>query len=82
MSDERRAVNIKRDDYAVPGREVPDFIARNPNIVGCADIFNLDFGTPIIRVGMLASVLTGLFDEERRPAVRRWVVIADTISPA
>ncbi|MDD2859599.1 MAG: IS66 family transposase zinc-finger binding domain-containing protein [Acidiphilium sp.] len=29
-----------------------------------------------------ASVLTGLFDEERRPAVRRWVVIADTISPA
>jgi len=82
MSDERRAVNIKRDDYAVPGREVQDFIARNPNIVGCADIFNLDFGTPIIRVGMLASVLTGLFDKERRPAVRRWVVIADTISPA
>ncbi|MER9436379.1 CHAT domain-containing protein [Mesorhizobium sp. M0618] len=76
MSDERRAVNIKRDDHAVAGREIQDFIARNPNIFGGADIFNLDFGTPIIRAGMLASVLTGLFDEERRPAVRRWVVIA------
>lgn len=76
MNDEHEGVNIQRGDRAAAARQMADFIARNPNVFGGADIFNLDIGAPIARAGMLAAVLTGLVDEARRPTVRRFVVVA------
>ena len=75
MNDESAAVSIQRGDRVGATREIQSFIMRNPNVFGGADIYNLDFGTPIARAGMLAAVLTGLVDGERRPAVRRFVVV-------
>ena len=74
MSDERVAVALKRGDRAAAAREIADFIGRNPNIFGGTDIFNLDFGAPIARAGMLAAVLTALVDSDHQPAVHRFVI--------
>src|SRR5690348_5443286 len=76
MKGEHEGVIIQRGDRAAAVRQIEDFITRNPNIFGGADIFNLDCGAPIARAGMLAAVLTGLVDEERRRVVRRFVVVA------
>ncbi len=76
MSDEPETVRIGSGDHADAAREMKKFITRNPNVFGGADIYNLAFDAPIARAGMLAAVLTGLIDQERRPAVRRFVVVA------
>ncbi|AGA08329.1 hypothetical protein [Sinorhizobium meliloti] len=76
MNDEHEGVSIERGDWAAAVRQIQDFIASNPDVFGGADIFNLDFGAPIARAGMLAAVLTGLVDGERRRLVRRFVVVA------
>lgn len=75
MSDESAVVSIRRGDRAGAAREIQSFIIRNPNVFGGADIYNLDFGTPIVRAGILAAVLTGLVDQEGHQAVRRYVVV-------
>ncbi len=75
MDDKPTAVTLQRGDRVGAVREIQSFIMRNPNVFGGADIYNLDFGTPLARAGMLAAVLTGLVDEERRQAVRRFVVM-------
>ena len=67
--------SFRRDDRAAIARELQTFIVRNPEVFGGADIYNLDFGTPVARAGMLAAVLTGLVDGDRRPAVRRFVIV-------
>jgi hypothetical protein len=41
MNDERVAVALKRGDRAAAAREIADFIGRNPNIFGGADIFKV-----------------------------------------
>lgn len=66
---------FQRGDRAAIAHELQAFIVRNPEVFGGADIYNLDFGTPVARAGMLAAVLTGLVDRDRRPAVRRFVVV-------
>lgn len=76
MSDEHEGLSIERGDRAAAVRQIQDFIASNPDVFGGADIFNLDFGAPIARAGMLAAVLTGLVDDKRRQMVRRFVVVA------
>ena len=68
-------IRLRRDDRAAIARELQAFIVRDPEVFGGADIYCLDFGTPVARVGMLAAVLTGLVDPDRRPAVRRFVVV-------
>ena len=75
MKDEHQGVKISRSDRAAVARELQDFIAGNPDIFGGADIYNLDFGSPIARAGILAAVLTGLVNEEHKLAVRQFVVI-------
>jgi hypothetical protein len=72
---EAESVAIHRGDRAAAVLQIADFITRNPNIFGGADIFNLDFGAPIARAGMLVAVLTGLVDQEGRSATRRFVVV-------
>ncbi|WP_439549056.1 CHAT domain-containing protein [Falsiroseomonas sp.] len=56
--------------------EFKDFIARNPGIFGGADILNIDYLRPLERAGMLAAVLTGISGDDRRPAVRAFVIVA------
>ncbi|MET1110413.1 MAG: hypothetical protein ABWX67_02690, partial [Allosphingosinicella sp.] len=67
---------IARNDRAAAAREIEAFIIKFPHVLGGADIYNLDFGTPAVRIGMIAAALSGLVDEQRRPTVRRYVVIA------
>lgn len=75
MDDEHEGVSIHRGDRVAAVLQIADFITRNPNIFGGADIFNLDSGVPIARAGMLVAVLTGLVDQEGRSAARRFVVV-------
>lgn len=75
MDDKRTAASIQRGDRAAAARKMQDFITRNPNVFGGADVYNLDFGSPLARAGILAAVLTGIVDQERRSAVRRFVVV-------
>lgn len=57
-------------------RGLQAYITKNPQVFGGADIYNLDFRTPQARAGVLAAVLAGLVDANRRPAVREFVVVA------
>ena len=52
-----------------------NFIIKNPNVLGGADIYNLDVQNPQSRAGMLIAVLTRLVDDNRRPGVRNFVVV-------
>lgn len=56
--------------------ELKDFIARNPEIFGGADILNIDCLHPLERAGILAAVLTGVVTVDRSPVVRAIVVVA------
>lgn len=76
MNHEPSAIRIECGDHAALAREIGSFIARNPNIFGGADIYEFTSGTPISRAGMLAAVLMGLVDQENRPAVRKFVIVA------
>jgi hypothetical protein len=62
-------------DLADFARNILEYISKNPNIFGGADIFILDFQNPQYRAGVLAAVLTGLVDADRRPAIDRFVVV-------
>ncbi len=56
--------------------EFMDFISRNPDIFGGADILNIAYLHPLDRAGMLAAVLTGIVTDEGRPAVSAIVILA------
>ena len=75
MNDEPAAAETLRSDYASAARELEKFITRSPSIFGGADIYNLAFGASIARAGMFAAVLTGLVDDKRCSAVRKFVVV-------
>ena len=57
------------------GQELTAYIERQPNIFGGADIYNYSIDSPLARAGLLASVLSCLVDADRRPAVRRFVIV-------
>lgn len=67
--------DVPVNDNAALARELQDFISRNPNIFGGADIFNIEFRNPQIRVGILAAVLACLVDNEGRPAVLMYTIV-------
>ncbi len=69
-----------QDEYAANNmarlsQEVTAFIVKNPHIFGGADIYNFIVDNPRARAGLLAAVLTCLIGPDRRPAVRRFVII-------
>lgn len=75
MISEPNAWTLAVGDAPDAARALARFIAANPNVLGSADIYNLDFMTPAARGGMVAAVLTGLTDRDHRPALQRFVVV-------
>ncbi len=75
MNNEPEAVNVQRNDHAAVASQIANFISRNPEVLGGADIFCLDSGAPIARAGMVVAVLSFLVDQERRSAIHRFLVL-------
>ena len=53
-----------------------DFIARNPQILGGVDIFNIDYLHPLERAGVLAAVLSCVVAADHRPVVSAILIVA------
>ncbi|CRI67020.1 hypothetical protein THIOKS13330026 [Thiocapsa sp. KS1] len=53
---------------------IQESIAKNPNVFGAADIYNLGSRDTLSRAGLLVAVLTGLSDVGR-PAVQNFLVV-------
>lgn len=56
-------------------RALEDFIRRNPNIMGGADIYLLDLGDPAVRAGILAATLVSVVDGDKRRAAEALVIL-------
>ena len=75
LTDALPPLPVQTNDMASVARQILDFITKNPQIFGGADIFNLNFREPHSRSGMLAGVLVGLVDGDYRPAIRKFVIV-------
>jgi hypothetical protein len=70
-----KSVDEEVDFRALYMYKLEDYISKDPDIFGGADIFCADHRSPLDRAGMLAAVLTGIVGEDRRPAVRALIIV-------
>lgn len=57
-------------------RAIEDFIRRNPSILGGADLYLLDWGSPSHRAGVLAATLVALRDSKGRRAAETLIILS------